>query len=130
MAEDDVAILGRDGRRLTGSEASRVQLVPLFTFEPTLKALNGHYTLLSSQALTEIDRAGQETYLDIIDPELCYIYGQYNLVWIGSGIRANYQGINNEQLVFDLGEMLHTLDYQFYGYHFEHIGRKRPTRRQ
>ena len=128
LPESEIAIIDEQGNFLTGSERSRIQLASLFGYKDAVAGLGKRYGLVSTQALTEIDEPGQNVYLRTLDPEFSYVYGQFRNVWVGGGKRADFQGFDNDGLVFKLGERFHTLDYKYFGYHFEHIGRRRHAR--
>lgn len=125
---EDIAIHGPDGNFLNGTEASLIQLVPLFHFEHLTKKLTRPYTLVSTMALTEIPRAGQDKYLETLSPALVYVFGQLQNFCVGGGRSSGDCFFSNEALVYRLGEHFHTLDYDFWGYHFEYIGRQRTAR--
>ena len=120
----DIAVLVGEEGYLKGDESCPVQLVSSFAAEALPGRLTDPYALVSTMALTEIPRPGQEQYLGLLDPHLIYVFGQLENRTVGGGRSAEAEEFSNQELVFTLGQRFHTLEYRFHGYHFEYIGRR------
>lgn len=121
----DIATLGDKDQYLTGSEDSKIHLCSLFDFERVIERIEKPYVLVSTMALTEIPKSGQDKYMDVLSPDTIYVFGQFRNVCLGGGKSAESQGFDNESFIYRLGRNFHTLDYNFWGYHFEYIGRNK-----
>ena len=119
----EIAVRVGEEEYLQGDQSCPVQLVSSFAAEALPGLLTDPYALVSTMALTEIPRPGQEQYLELLDPRLIYIFGQLENRAVGGGRSAGEAEFSNQELVFTLGQRFHTLEYQFHGYHFEYIGR-------
>lgn len=126
LPESEIAVTSENGKYITGSPDSKIQLYSSFNFADSLKAKTQKpFMLVSTMALTEIPTEYQNDYLDYFSPDLIYIFGQLQNLTLGGGKSAAGACFSNEALVFSLGEKFHTIDYKFHGYHFEYIGRKK-----
>lgn len=120
---EQVAVCAGPQGYLQGDARSAIQLFSAFAADELPGHLNGPYAVVSTMALTEIPREGQDQYLALLDPRFIYIFGQLENRTVGGGRSAESVEFSNRELVFTLGERFHTLDYQFHGYHFEYLGR-------
>jgi len=121
---ENIAIVEGKDQYLTGSKESKIQLCSLFDYEWILDDIQNPYVLVSTMALTEIPPKGQYNYMRKLSPDLVYIFGQFENACLGGGKSAKNQSFDNKPLIYDFGVRFHTLDYNFFGYHFEYIGRK------
>lgn len=126
LPQEDIAVIDEDGRYVAGSKASRVKLFPAALRETLARHVGRDFLLLSTMAMTEISRAGQIEYLEALDPEFIYLFGQYvNECTVSGQAACGDVRFSNEDLVYDVGRRFNKLFYTHYGYHFEFMGRRR-----
>lgn len=124
IPSDMIAIADNEGKFIKGNNDSAVQLYPSFSYHTLKNILTKPYLLCSTMALTEINRNGQEEYLDFFHPTFIYIFGQLENLAVAGGASSGDNFFSNKWLIEEFAEKYHTLYYGFYGYHFEYMGRK------
>lgn len=123
FSPEQVAVCAGPQGYIQGDARSAIQLFSAFAADELPRHLTDPYAVVSTMALTEIPREGQDQYLSLLDPRFIYVFGQLENRTVGGGRSAENVEFSNRELVFTLGERFHTLDYQFHGYHFEYLGR-------
>ena len=124
----EVATVGEQGEFLSGSANSKIFLCSLFDYEWIVKTIPKPYVLASTVALTEIPKEGQDHYMKNLSPDLIYVFGQQKHYCREGGKSVDDSRFDNDRFLLDLGLRFHNLEYNFWGYFFEYIGRKRHSK--
>jgi len=119
----DVAIVDEKGIFLNGSESSKVFLCSMFGYNWLFENIEKKYALFSTMALTEIPKKGQDEYLKALSPSFMYIVGQSKNLCVQGGQSAEGKTFDNKDFIINIMQKYHSLEYNFWGYFFEYIGR-------
>ena len=122
VGEDNVALW--NGREyLTGSDNSKFCLVTPDAVDTLSAKLRRPAFLVSTLAMTEIPRPGQQYYLDQVSVDAVYIFGQTETTGVDQGKHLkNYEGISNAGLFHDLAKRCHVVQHTRGDYYTEFLG--------
>ena len=119
----DIAVVGIDGGFLQGTADSKIILLNS-NMTSLLSEFNDYpKLLLSTVAMTEIERTTQDDYLREIKSDTIYIYGQKNNLSREGGKWVD-DGVDNFPLVRDLFCKYHSILFRDYSYYFEFFGKR------
>ncbi|HAM37835.1 MAG: hypothetical protein A2539_08435 [Elusimicrobia bacterium RIFOXYD2_FULL_34_15] len=119
----EVAVISENGEFIEGDENSKIMLCVPAVLTRATEMLITPYAFVSTLALTEIPKKGQDEYLEKLNPALIYIYGQLQNLAVADGESAGKNKLDNNSALFSLINKYHTINYDFYGYNFEYMGR-------
>ncbi len=108
---------------LPDGRSCRLELVQPGDVEAFVETVAGPLLFVSTMALTEIPRAGQDHYLDAIPANAYYLYGQKVTNALPGAMPADAVGeLTNEALFSRLSMLCHPVDWEFGDYYGEFLG--------
>ena len=125
LHEGNIAVVGINGDFLQGTADSKILLLHS-NMTSILSEFNSYpKLLLSTVAMTEIEKATQDDYLGEINSDTIYIYGQKRNLSREEGKWIN-DGVDNLPLLRELFVKYHSILFRDYSYYFEFFGKRNP----
>jgi putative sugar O-methyltransferase len=108
---------------VTGNAESKICLVIPEATPALASFMSKPSVLVSTLAMTEIPPEGQCYYLDHLDVDVIYIFGQTRTNALPQGrYLSNYEEMSNQELFERLAAMCHTIEFSRGDYYSEFLG--------
>ncbi|MFC2070307.1 putative sugar O-methyltransferase [Chloroflexota bacterium] len=107
---------------LTGSAESKICLVTPDAAPDVSRLLTKPAVMVSTMAMTEMPPAGQQYYLDNLNVDAIYVFGQTRTTALPLSGNASGKEISNKELFQALAGMCHTVDFCHGDYYSEFLG--------